>query len=287
MTNKLVIDEQSAGKRFDVAATEMLPMLSRAYVHVLIEGKRILLNGKQQKAGQKLSVGDIITTDFEESEIDDIADIELPILYEDNNVLVIDKPEGVISHSRGRYWNEPSVASFVRQKTGQDGERSGIVHRLDRATSGVMICAKNSETMAFLQRQFSTRKVNKSYVAIVSGHMKIPTAIIDMPIERNPKKPSTFRVHPGGKTAQTKYKLTASSANYSMLHLEPITGRTHQLRVHLNYQGHPIVGDSLYGGQEFDRMLLHAESLEISIPGGERKVFKSELPSVFQEVMKR
>lgn len=284
MAKNLVIDEQSAGKRFDVVATEMLPILSRAYVHVLIEGRRILLNGQPQKAGYKLRQGDQITTDFDESEIDDIADIELPILYEDDNVIVINKPEGVISHSRGRYWNEPSVASFVRQKTGQDGERSGIVHRLDRATSGVMICAKNNETMTFLQEQFSSRKVKKTYIAIVSGHMKLPEAIIDMPIERNPKAPATFRVGSNGKPSQTKYAVIESRQSHDIVKLEPVTGRTHQLRVHLMQQGHPIVGDTLYKGEVADRLYLHALSLEITLPGGDRKTFEAPLPASFSEV---
>src|SRR5690606_18021646 len=157
------------------------------------------------------------TTDFEESEIDDIADIDLSILYEDDNVLIINKPEGIISHSRGRYWNEPSVASFVRQKTGQEGDRSGIVHRLDRATSGIMICVKNSDVMALLQKQFSQRKVKKTYIAIVSGHMKLPEAMIDMPIERNPKAPSTFRVGSNGKAAQTKYQVIESRARHDIV----------------------------------------------------------------------
>lgn len=267
-----------------MAATEMLPMLSRAYVHVLIAGKRILLNGAQQKPGYKLREGDVITTDFDESEIDQIADIELPILYEDENVLVINKPEGVISHSRGRYWNEPSVASFVRQKTGQEGERSGIVHRLDRATSGVMICAKNSETLSFLQKQFSERKVHKTYIAIVKGTMKLPEAIIDMPIERNPKAPSTFRVGPNGKPSQTKYTVIESRAGYDVVKLQPITGRTHQLRVHLTYQKHPIVGDVLYSGEPADRLFLHAFSLEITLPGDKRRVFEAPLPKAFNQV---
>lgn len=284
MASKLVIDETTKGKRFDVVATEMLPMLSRAYVHVLIEGKRILLNGEQQKAGYKLRIDDVITTDFEESEIDDIADIDLPILYEDDNVLVINKPEGVISHSRGRYWNEPSVASFVRQKTGQEGDRSGIVHRLDRATSGVMICAKNSDTMSFLQKQFSTRKVKKTYVAIVSGHMKLTEAIIDMPIERNPKAPATFRVGSNGKPSQTKYAVIENRQRHDVVKLEPITGRTHQLRVHLMQQGHPIVGDTLYKGEVADRLYLHALSLVITLPGGVSKTFEAPLPTEFSKV---
>ncbi|HTE22001.1 MAG TPA: RluA family pseudouridine synthase [Candidatus Limnocylindria bacterium] len=295
MHKKLTIDEDTRGKRFDVAATEMLPMLSRAYVHVLIAGKRILLNGEQQKAGYKLRVGDVITTDFDASEIDQIADIDLPILYEDDNVLVINKPEGVISHSRGRYWNEPSVASFIRQKTHLKtatgsypiaGERAGIVHRLDRATSGVMICAKNAETLSLLQKQFSERKVKKTYMAVVKGHMKPAEAIIDMPIERNPKAPSTFRVGANGKQSQTKYTVVESREDYDLVKLEPVTGRTHQLRVHLTHQKHPIVGDTLYNGEPADRLLLHAFSLEITLPGNERKTFEAPLPEAFKTVGK-
>lgn len=285
-SKELTIDEGTRGKRFDVVATEMLPMLSRAYVHVLIAGKRVLLNGREQKPGYKLRVGDVITTDFEESEIDQIADIELSILYEDENVLVINKPEGIISHSRGRYWNEPSVASFVRQKTGQEGERSGIVHRLDRATSGVMICAKNADTLSFLQKQFSARKVHKTYFAVVKGNMKISEAIIDMPIERNPRAPSTFRVGASGKPSQTKYTVIEARNGYDIVKLQPITGRTHQLRVHLAYQQHPIVGDTLYDGEPGDRLFLHAFSLEITLPGGERKVFEAPLPEVFNQIGK-
>lgn len=279
------IDDNSTGTRFDIVATEMLPMLSRAYVHVLIEGKRILLNGEQQKPGYKLRAGDVITTDFEEAEIDQIADIELPILYEDENVLVINKPAGIISHSRGRYWNEPSVASFVRQKSGQEGERSGIVHRLDRATSGVMICAKNADTLSYLQKQFSSRKVKKTYTAIVEGHMKLPEAIVDMPIERNPKAPSTFRVGANGKPSQTKYSVIDTSKECEMLRLQPVTGRTHQLRVHLAHQKHPIIGDTLYNGKEAERLMLHAQSLEITLPGGQRTTFEAPLPEIFRTEM--
>jgi 23S rRNA pseudouridine1911/1915/1917 synthase len=286
MAKKLTVDDDSRSKRFDVAATEMLPMLSRAYVHVLIEGRRILLNGDYEKPGYKLRLGDKITTDFDESEIDQIADIELPIMYEDDNVIVINKPVGIISHSRGRYWNEPSVASFVRQKTNQPGDRAGIVHRLDRATSGVMICAKNAETLSLLQKQFSQRKTKKTYMAVVEGHMKPPEAIIDMPIERNPKAPSTFRVGANGKPSQTKYTVVESRNDHDVLKLEPVTGRTHQLRVHLTYQKHPIVGDTLYDGQVAERLYLHAYSLEITLPGGIRKTFTAPLPKDFKTLGK-
>lgn len=278
-----IIDKETKGKRFDVTATEMLPMLSRAYVHALIEGKRILLNGGRVKPGYRLRLGDKITTDFDPKELDSIPDIDLPVLYENEDVVVIDKPVGVISHSRGRYWNEPSVASFIRQKTGQEGERSGIVHRLDRATSGVMICAKNQEALSWLQKQFSQRRVKKVYTALVSGHLEPQEAIVDMPIERNPKAPATFRVGANGKSAQTKYSVVEVGDEHDLLRLEPLTGRTHQLRVHLSYQKHPIVGDQLYGGESADRLYLHASSLEITLPGGERMTFTSSLPAEFKK----
>jgi len=265
-----------------VVATEMLPMLSRAYVHVLIEGKRILLNGEQTKAGRRLHVGDVITTDFKASELEQIPDIELPIIFENDDVLVINKPEGIISHSRGRYWNEPSVASFVRQKTGQAGDRSGIVHRLDRATSGVMICAKNQATLSWLQKQFSDRKVKKVYMALAEGHLEPQEAIIDMPIERNPKAPATFRVGANGKPSTTQYKVEKQHGEFDLVRLEPTTGRTHQLRVHLAQQKHPILGDTLYDGAAADRLYLHAFSLEITLPGGERKLFSAPLPEAFK-----
>lgn len=285
MARKIIIDEISAGKRADVVATEALPSLSRAYVHTLFEDGRIALNDERVKPGHKLRLGESMTINFDLSELEQIADIDLPVLFENEDVLVINKPIGVISHARGKYWNEPSVASFVRQMTGQEGDRTGIVHRLDRATSGVMICAKNSETMSFLQKQFSSRNVKKKYRTIINGHVEPREAIIDMPIERNPKAPATFRVGGNGKAAQTQYKVLASSEKHDKLELTPVTGRTHQLRVHLKYLGHPITGDTLYEGSAAERLYLHAYSLEITLPGGERKVFTADEPREFQALM--
>lgn len=285
MSKIIKIDDTLRGKRADLAATEALPQLSRAYVHKLFESGRITLNDQPIKPGHKLRMGEKLSIDFDVTELEQIPDIELPIIYEDDDVLVIDKPAGVISHARGRFWNEASVASFVRQKTGQDGERAGIVHRLDRVTSGVMVCAKNAEALSFLQKQFSQRGIKKVYKAIVRGHLKPPQAIIDMPIGRNPAKPQTFHVTPDGKPARTKYEVENSFESYDLVRLEPETGRTHQLRVHLHQIGHPIIGDHLYVGEEGDRLYLHAESLELTLPSGERKQFSSPLPAEFQQFM--
>ena len=173
------------------------------------------------------------------------------------------------------------------------GNRAGIVHRLDRATSGVIICAKNSATQTLLQKQFGNRKTKKCYLAIVEGVPSPEEGLIDAPIERNPKKPQTFRVGSAGKSAQTHYKVlkilnlptgrqARSSISQSLLELWPTTGRTHQLRVHLKYINHPIAGDAFYG-RGADNMLLHALSLEITIPKGDRRIFRAEPPEYFND----
>lgn len=282
---KIVVGEDQARQRADVLACEKLPSISRAYIQKLFGDGRITINDELQKPGYRMRLGDTMTINFEPVDLDQIPDIDLPIIYQDDQVVVINKPTGVISHSRGKYWDEPSVASFVRQLTGQEGERAGIVHRLDRATSGVMICAKTSEALKTLQKQFSDRTVKKTYRAVVAGHMKQPEAIIDMPIERDPKQPQTFRVGAQGKASSTQYKVIAESQKYSLLELTPKTGRTHQLRVHLEELGHPIVGDTLYDGEAADRLMLHAFSLEITLPSSERKVFSADEPDEFKQLL--
>jgi 23S rRNA pseudouridine1911/1915/1917 synthase len=148
-----------------------------------------------------------------------------------------------------------------------------------------MILAKNADSLSWLQKQFSQRRTKKQYIAITQGIFKQLEAEIDMPIERNPKKPQTFRVGSNGKSASTTYKVIDSSDKYSSVSLRPFTGRTHQLRVHLAQLGHPIVGDQLYGGESADRLYLHAESLEITLPDKSRKTFSVKVPKQFNNFM--
>lgn len=283
MPKEIVINDKLAGRRADVVATEYLPKLSRSYIHSLFDAGQITVNKQKTKAGHKLKVSDTLYVEFDPDEITHTEEINLPLIYEDKNVLVINKPAGVISHSRGRYWYESSVASFIRQKTSQEGDRAGIVHRLDRSTSGVMICAKNTDTLKMLQKQFATKKAKKTYVAIVSGHMKHKEAIIDMPIERNPKQPQMFRTGQNGKQARTGFQVIKSYKMHDKLILTPYTGRTHQLRVHLKHLGHPILGDTLYGIETHSRLMLHALSLEITLPGLERRTFIAAEPYEFKK----
>lgn len=272
-------------QRLDHFLTEKLPQVSRSFLTRLSEDGKITVNGSVQKNGYKLKANDKVELDFDFTDLKP-AEITLPILYEDDDCLVIDKPAGVLSHSKGAFNPEGTVASFVEPKySGDKGERAGIVHRLDRATSGLIIVAKNPPATSWLQKQFSQRKVKKTYFAIINGKPEHDQAVIEVPIERNPKDPKTFRPGNTGKPALTEYKVIETNSKRSLLQLMPTTGRTHQLRVHLKYIGHPIIGDPIYDGEPAERMYLHAGKLEITLPNGERKVFESPTPVEFNTIL--
>ena len=235
----------------------------------------------------------VTTPKFEVDETDEIAlnlpekeqtDVDLPILYEDDDVIVVNKPSGLLTHAKGGLSDEPTVAEIIRPKTSfaTDTDRPGIVHRLDRDTSGLLIIAKNPESAAHLQRQFAERTAKKTYIAITDGKPKLNAAKIDLPIGRNPSAPSTFRIDPNGKPAQTTYHVLAENDAQSLVELKPTTGRTHQLRVHLAHLNTPILGDRVYGKSSDCRMMLHAQKLEITLPSGERKVFEATIPDEFK-----
>lgn len=280
--------EVIAGERLDQYVVRQQPHLSRSLAVKLIEDGHVLVNqATQTKAGHKLRAEDKVKINTDSLTVSEISSLELPIIYEDKACVVINKPIGILTHSKGAYNPEETVASWLEPITaGFSGDRGGIVHRLDRATSGVMICAKTPEALSWLQRQFALRKTKKVYIAIVEGKLDPPQAIIDMPIERHPKKPQTFRVGRYGKPAQTAYRVLQSNGKYSLVELAPTTGRTHQLRVHMEKLGHPIVGDTFYGGMPANRLMLHAKSLEITLPNKQRKIFQAPEPPEFQELVR-
>lgn len=263
--------------------------LSRSFVSTLLDQGKVKLNSKTiYKPSTKIAEGDNIILDFEHTQLKDIPEIKLEIIYQDDDCLVVNKPEGILTHSKGAFNPEATVSTFIRKYTvGMEDNRGGIVHRLDRVTSGLLICAKNESSLNWLQKQFSDRKTIKTYIAVVEGLLDPEEAQIEMPIERNPKKPQTFRVGPNGKNAITKYHVIETNGKHSLVELKPVTGRTHQLRVHMAQLGHPIVGDTLYGGQKADRVYLHALSLEIEIPSHEQKKFISPLPQSFNDILEK
>ena len=285
----------SRAERLDQRVVALMPLLSRSFATKLISDGKVSVNGAvTTKGGTKLRQDDEVTIDYDHDEFV-IPDIELPVLYEDDDCVVIIKPVGLLTHSKGAFNPEASVGTWLHNRIEdktlievdehQPNARAGIVHRLDRATSGVMIAAKTATALSKLQKQFSQRKAHKAYTAIVSGHLENPEAVIDMPIERNPKAPATFRVGANGKPSITNYQVARETPHFSLVKLQPETGRTHQLRVHLVQLKHPIVGDTLYSGLPAERMFLHATSLEITLPSGERRTFEAPLPAAFKEFL--
>jgi 23S rRNA pseudouridine1911/1915/1917 synthase len=275
------------GARLDILVANLYPEFTRSSMESLFDKGLVAINNSLAKPSYKVRSGDTVMID-ETYLKQQPESIELPIIYEDKDVIVINKPAGILTHSKGAVNLEPTVASFIKDRiTDKDmtGNRAGIVHRLDRGTSGVIVTAKNSSSQYWLQKQFSQRKVNKIYRAVVEGLPDPTQAMIDAPIGRNPKRPQTFKVVSGGKSAQTIYKVIKefkkNGKNYSELELAPKTGRTHQLRVHLAYIGHPIVGDNLYG-HDGRPILLHAQSLELNLPNKQRRIFGAPLPKRFK-----
>ena len=213
----------------------------------------------------------------------------LTVLYEDDDVLVVDKPAGLLTHAVGSKSTGPSVAALARGRVDDaDSTRGGIVHRLDRDTSGVMIVARTMAAKSYLQRQFKQRLVRKTYQALVAGRFDETHFKIDLPLSRDPRDRLKRRVAPGGKIATTEVTVLKSYPKTTLVEARPLTGRTHQLRVPLAMIGHPIVGDRLYGGaKKADRLFLHAESLDLTLPNGQRRRFLSPLPEDFREYLDR
>lgn len=277
-------------KRLDSELALRYPDTSRSTWQKYIKDGRVKVNGIVQLS-PKYDVTENDTIAIEVPPRPTHEDKELPVVYMDDDIIVINKPTGVLTHAKGVMNDEFTVADFFRRYTtvGLDTNRPGIIHRLDRDTSGIMIGARTPDAATVLKAQFADRKAKKTYVAIVDGTLEHDSATIDVPIGRNPTAPSTFRVDPAGKSAVTGYKVdgVSESGRYSRVTLLPRTGRTHQLRVHMAYLGTPIVGDRVYKGTAADRLMLHAEALEITVPGSERKTFSAPVPVEFSTYMER
>ena len=261
-------------KRLDHMMVEIFKSYNRSTLQKFIESGFVKVDGVvAKKPNQKFVEGAYIELDVPEDMKN--ADVEPDVIYEDDDVIVMNKPAGLLSEPRGQYCPEKTLADF-----------GYIAHRLDRDTSGVVILAKTEEIQHFLKKQFQDRTVHKTYVAVVCGRPKLDEARIDLPLIRDLKRPTTFRVDANGKEAETFYKVLKSNDVYSMVELKPTTGRTHQLRVHMKYLGHPILGDPVYGTEKADRLYLHARELEITLPSGERKTFKAKVPKEFSNVLR-
>jgi 23S rRNA pseudouridine1911/1915/1917 synthase len=286
------------GLRLDRYVAEELKLLTRSQLKTKLLGARI--NGRAVKLSRPVKPGDLLELSWAEPEPLNLIpeDIPLRILYEDDRVVVINKDQGMVVHpGAGNRTGTLANALLFRCRNYTAGNiagnfRPGIVHRLDKDTSGVIIAAYDDSALAFLADQFKARTVKKTYAAIVQGNPKEPRGIIETCIVRDSRDRKRFTVSTGrGKSALTRYRVIRSWGAYSLLLLRPRTGRTHQLRVHLRHLGHPILGDPVYGvpDRRFPggTLMLHARALTIILPGHEApSIFKAPLPKRFREIIR-
>jgi 23S rRNA pseudouridine1911/1915/1917 synthase len=283
-----ILQVTESAVRLDKYLAKACPELSRSRLQKLIEQGCILVNGYGAKASQKLNLGDRIHVTLPPPEqVSLVAEpIPVDVVYEDDDLLVIDKPAGLVVHpSPGHTAHTlinallarcPDLASFG------DAMRPGIVHRLDRDTSGLMIVAKNSSVQQYLINQFKARSVSKGYLVLVKGKLTPSQGIIDAPVGRDPSNRKRMGVVTGGRQARTRYKVREYLGDYTLLEVTTETGRTHQIRVHLAAIGYPVVGDPVYGVKSgyVKRQFVHAYRLGFRLPAsGEYREFNSELPA--------
>ena len=289
--------------RIDLFLVEHLESLSRSQVEKIIRSGLVSLNqAVQKRKNVRISVGDIIEV-VVEPEVEKplvpapIGTRDLTKLYEDEHLLIIDKPPGISVHP-GAGERQTTILDIFRSQYPQveaipDTDRPGIVHRLDKETSGVLVLAKDEITMKRMQKKFKRREVHKTYLAFVRGALRYMNGTIDIPIARNPKNRKKYMAVPyeyyeNAREAITDFSLIRAFDDFSFVKLNPHTGRTHQLRVHLSHFGNPILGDQVYGkGARFKRLALHAHRIEFTHPWTEQPVVaRSSLPSVFRQHMK-
>ena len=246
----------------------------------------ITRDGKTVRSIDTVNKGDVIVLRFgDDSFLEPNPDLEADAAYESDGVIVFNKPSGMPVHPSIKHQGDTLGNKFAAMFPDLTFR---AVNRLDRDTSGVIIVAKNLTAKSFLQKQFATRKTHKTYFAVTVGHPKVDHAVINIPLTRNLKKPTTFMVSKDGREAITEYKVIAQNDKYSLIELKPRTGRTHQLRIHMAHIGTPILGDPVYNPKspKADRMYLHAAALEITIPSGERLTFTADLPEEFRDVVR-
>lgn len=275
------------GERLDRALVQKLPQLSRTQVQKLIKEGQVMVNGQAAKASQQLEGGEHILVTLPEPVNTDLVpdDIPLDIRYEDDDLLVINKPAGMVVHPGTGHYRGTLVNAVLAHCPDVLGvgyeKRPGIVHRLDKYTSGLIIVAKNDHAMHVIQSQFKRRTVDKRYLALVEGRLNPPEALIDAPIGRNKQERKKMTVIPlnhsaTSRPAQTRYQTLVSYDDYTLVECQPLTGRTHQIRVHLAYIGFPIMGDNVYGRARqrttLGRHFLHAAKITFKRPSDDQEI---------------
>jgi 23S rRNA pseudouridine1911/1915/1917 synthase len=293
-----VVEGEAKGERLDVYLRAKLPDLSRERIKTLIEEGYILVEGKSVKPSYKLKGGEQVLVRIPVEKEHSLQPKEVPfeILYEDEDLAVIYKPAGIVVHPAPGHLDDTLVHGLLhklRSLSGVGGElRPGIVHRLDKDTSGVMLVAKNDFNHKKLTQDFKERRVEKEYLAIVYGRLTQKEGTLDFPIGRHPVQRKRMAVVKEGRQALTKYKVLRLFKKATLVLAKPLTGRTHQLRVHFSHIGHPILGDPIYGGLKPDvprpeRLMLHAYRISFEHPRtGAHLAFTKDPPEDFERYLK-
>jgi len=292
----LKVQKQDSGLRLDKFLTTKLSSAhSRTYVKKILSGNYVLVSDKPTKAHYKIKENDRISVKIPENKEYVIRpeNIPLEIIYEDEDLLVINKPTGMVTHPAVGNYSGTLVNALAYHCENLSGVneplRPGIVHRLDKDTSGLILVAKNDKSHIALAKQFQRHTINRKYIAVVEGIVQFDEGVIDLPIGRHPRSREKMSVgfHKSRK-AKTIYKTIKRFKDFSLLELSPQTGRTHQLRVHLAHLGHPILGDKKYGkGKLCSRLALHAKLIGFYHSGRDEYMeFSSDLPKEIKEIIK-
>ncbi len=283
----LELTADRSGERLDVFLARLAAGLSRSRARRLIDEGLVTVDGRRERPSHRLAAGARVVTTIPPNEdaVPEPEHIPITIIYQDDDIIVVDKPPGLTvhpapGHPRGTLVNALLAVAPELAET-RDTMRPGIVHRLDKDTSGLLVVARSERAHAGLTRQLKEREVRKTYLALVDGTPEPAQGIIEAPIGRHPTKRKRMAVVAGGREAESKYRVREVLDRFALLEVEPVTGRTHQIRVHLAAIGHPVVGDAVYGKRSelTERQFLHAWRLAFQLPGSGRVVeFESPLP---------
>lgn len=298
MANMTEIKINEGGKRLDAALASAGLEHSRSTLANWIKDGQVLVNRKKVKSSYKAKAGDKVQIVVPETKpvAIEAENIPLDIVYEDDDLIVVNKPQGMVVHPAAGHASGTLVNALLYHAplSSINGEfRPGIVHRIDRDTSGLLMVAKNDQAHHALAAELKAHKTERYYYALVKGEFKEDRGTVDAPIGRHPKDRKKQAVVPGGRDAVTHFEVLERFSGYTLLKLALETGRTHQIRVHMQYIGHPVVGDETYGheqtllGISLKGQLLHAKTLVLTQPTtGETMTFDSELPKTFKRVLK-
>ena len=296
---KYIVKQEEQGKRLDMYVANQSSEITRTMAQRLIEQGNILVNEKKQKVSYKIINGDIVTIKKVEAKPIELKAQEIPIeiMYEDKDIIVVNKPKGMVVHPANGNPDGTLVNAIMAickdSLSGIGGEiRPGIVHRLDKDTSGLLIVAKNDKAHVNMSEQIKKHEVKKTYIALVRGVVKENEATIDMPIGRSPSDRKKMAVVKNGRNAVTHLRVLKRYNKYTLLEINIETGRTHQIRVHLSYIGYPIIGDYIYsnGKNEFGVIgqCLHAKCLEFKHPiTGKEMKLEAPVPDYFEKILEK